>query len=198
MSTPYEVLGVPQEASPDEIKQAYRRLSMLHHPDRQGDPEVFKRIKAAYEVLSDPERRLQFDTSGTTTQAPSLRQMAERMVPGLAQEALAGAFIPEWVDMLELMTQKVQDQIRAAGVEQDKAVQGRAKWASLGKRFKRKGGGENMIAGMIASQVEAAEKFLENNTQRQLLLLEVLEVLKDYSYSSEGSTTITFRIGGIL
>jgi molecular chaperone DnaJ len=57
----YETLGVNKDASPDEIKSAYRKLAMEHHPDKGGDGEKFKSINEAYEILSNPERRSQYD-----------------------------------------------------------------------------------------------------------------------------------------
>jgi molecular chaperone DnaJ len=63
----YGVLGVPQDASEDDIKRAYRRLARELHPDVNGDPEAerrFKEIVAAYETLSDPARRRQYDLFG--------------------------------------------------------------------------------------------------------------------------------------
>jgi molecular chaperone DnaJ len=64
----YEVLGVPQTADEGEIKKAYRRLAMKYHPDRnQGDAEAeerFKQVQAAYEVLSDPQKRTAYDRFG--------------------------------------------------------------------------------------------------------------------------------------
>jgi molecular chaperone DnaJ len=63
----YEVLGVSREASDDDIKKAYRRLARELHPDVNGDPaagERFKRITAAYQVLSDPSKRRQYDMRG--------------------------------------------------------------------------------------------------------------------------------------
>jgi molecular chaperone DnaJ len=64
----YRILGVARNAGPDEIKSAYRKLAMKHHPDRnQGNTEsetVFKEINEAYEVLSTPEKRQVYDQYG--------------------------------------------------------------------------------------------------------------------------------------
>ena len=64
----YEVLGVSRDASPEEVKRAYRRLARQHHPDaNQGDGGAeaeFKSVAAAYEVLSDPDRRRNYDRFG--------------------------------------------------------------------------------------------------------------------------------------
>ena len=65
----YEVLGVSREASDQEIKSAYRRLAMQHHPDRNPDnqeeaEEKFKEITEAYSVLADSQKRAAYDRFG--------------------------------------------------------------------------------------------------------------------------------------
>src|SRR5579863_3452452 len=60
----YEVLGVSKGASPDEIKKAYRRLAVQHHPDRGGDETKFKAVSESYEVLKDPSKRQRYDQFG--------------------------------------------------------------------------------------------------------------------------------------
>ena len=60
----YETLEVEKTASQKEIKKAYFRLSKLHHPDKGGDEHKFKEISAAYEILSDPDKREKYDQYG--------------------------------------------------------------------------------------------------------------------------------------
>jgi curved DNA-binding protein CbpA len=59
--THYQVLGVPESASEDEVRQAYRRLAKAAHPDVAGDAEQFRRIAEAYDVLTDPVQRAAYD-----------------------------------------------------------------------------------------------------------------------------------------
>ena len=64
----YEILGVSKTASNDEVKSAYRKLAMQHHPDRNPDnkesEEKFKEATEAYEVLSDANKRSRYDQFG--------------------------------------------------------------------------------------------------------------------------------------
>jgi molecular chaperone DnaJ len=69
--SPYEALGVSKNASQDEIKKAYRKLVREVHPDKNpGNEERFKEVQSAYDVLSDPEKRAQYDRLGSTNGRP--------------------------------------------------------------------------------------------------------------------------------
>jgi len=60
----YKLLNVNKEASDSEIKKSYRKLAKENHPDKGGDAEKFKQIAEAYEVLSNKDKRTQYDTFG--------------------------------------------------------------------------------------------------------------------------------------
>jgi len=65
----YKTLGISKDASSEEIKKAYRKLALKYHPDRGGGEEAseeFKKVNEAYQVLSDPQKRSQYDQFGKT------------------------------------------------------------------------------------------------------------------------------------
>ncbi|HEY8718771.1 molecular chaperone DnaJ [Pengzhenrongella sp.] len=72
MSDYYQILGVARDASPEQIKKAYRKLAREHHPDvaeAEGSEDMFKDVSRAYEVLSNPEKRRQYDMGSDPSSA---------------------------------------------------------------------------------------------------------------------------------
>jgi curved DNA-binding protein len=85
----YQILGVPREASQDDVQRAYRRLARSLHPDVNKDPaaeERFKDVSEAYDVLSDPQTRRRYDAFG-----PDFRQVPEDVDAETWRRAQAGA-----------------------------------------------------------------------------------------------------------
>ena len=87
----YETLGVPKNASEEEIKKAYRKLAMKHHPDRNhGDTAKeaeakFKEVKEAYEMLSDSQKRAAYDQYGHAGVDPNMRGPGAEGFGGFAE-----------------------------------------------------------------------------------------------------------------
>lgn len=92
-TSPYETLGVETTASSGEIRKAYRRLSLIYHPDKNPSPEVhelaeaaFKDIVAAFEIIGDPEKRAIFDDFGQETLAEAFTNEESYMKYGQKNE----------------------------------------------------------------------------------------------------------------
>lgn len=64
MTNYYKVLGLDESATESEIKKAYKKLAIKYHPDKGGDPEKFNKISEAYQVLSCPEKKGEYDNFG--------------------------------------------------------------------------------------------------------------------------------------
>jgi curved DNA-binding protein len=102
----YQILGVPKNATSDEIKKAYRKLAMQYHPDRNPGKEKwandkFKEINEAYAILGDPEKRGQYDQFGTIGNAgdifgsPFTRGTFEDMMRDFGGAGLRFAFLDD-------------------------------------------------------------------------------------------------------
>ncbi|MBK8259441.1 MAG: molecular chaperone DnaJ [Polyangiaceae bacterium] len=76
MRDPYDVLGVERSATQDEIKSAFRKAAIQHHPDKNPDDpsaqQRFKEVNAAYQILSDPQKRAAFDRMGAAAFDPTV------------------------------------------------------------------------------------------------------------------------------
>lgn len=67
----YDVLGVSKSATQEEIKKSYRKLASQHHPDKGGDTAKFQEIQTAYDTLSDPNKRAEYDNPNPFGQSPN-------------------------------------------------------------------------------------------------------------------------------
>jgi len=95
----YERLGLEAEASTREIKSAYRKMSVVHHPDKNGGGDAaiakFREITEAYEILSDPEKRVLYDHGGIGAARKGLQAQEEGALERLHHAVLALCFLTE-------------------------------------------------------------------------------------------------------
>lgn len=97
----YDILEVSRDATPAEIKSAYRRLARLYHPDVSGDPAAaakFARISEAYQVLIDPEKRRLYDRNGASGDLPDPSVIAARVARRAYTQAKADQIVNEWLE----------------------------------------------------------------------------------------------------
>jgi len=177
---PYTELDVPVDASLETIKQRYRTLAQMHHPDKGGDEELFKLIKLAYEILSDPIRRKQYDITGetTTTNAKdeavaNIVQILLHIVPNLNvdQDDLIHIAEMETRAMLNLVNKDI-------GVTERYILN----LEKVANKLRIKTEGENILNGFIVNQIKQRKQELVAFQHRVQVCNLMLEILKDYEY----------------
>jgi len=83
----YKILGVERDASQDDIKKAFRKLAAIHHPDKGGDADLFKKILHAYQILYDNVSRAKYDNDGVVEQFTE-----EQQIQMMARDGLISIF----------------------------------------------------------------------------------------------------------
>jgi len=146
--TLYEILGVASDANPDDIKLAFRLSASKNHPDRGGDPKVMAEINRAYETLSDPERREQYDRTGDGNKPETDEDVANtRFLQMLAEAVFRGERYHQYIsDLLRSQIVTAQDILK-------RMVRDENTLNSLHKKATRKDGGPNKVQMVIENQL---------------------------------------------
>lgn len=176
--SPYETLGVSKSADDATIKDAFRSLASQHHPDRGGDPEVMSRVNVAYEVLSDPARRKQYDATGTTQKAPSLDHQAIAAIFQATNAWMGSEDGNNVVAFIGACLSNGRAQIQGNLKKLDR-LEPRIR-RELG-RLKRRGQGDNFIAGTLESELAKFPAARVNLEAQLTVVVRAEEMMRDYS-----------------
>lgn len=167
---PYDELGLTPDATPDEVKAAYRARAMKHHPDRGGDPDRMMSVQAAYGTLKDPEQRDRYDTTGGLEDTPA----EERLMQLIRSAVDNGNWRIDIVEDMRLQLRGVMRSVINANDEHLREVE------ELSGRIGRVVGGPRMDWA-IQSKVTHLETVIKANELEYSLIEEVLALLVDYS-----------------
>jgi curved DNA-binding protein CbpA len=195
---PYAALGLPRDATPEQVNEAYRRQAKAAHPDQGGTVEEFTALKRAHLVLSDPGRRAKYDRTGEVDDGASNPDVKALEI---IMAVLSAVFTSDQdvlhTDLRAIIVENIQrnrgEPVKA--LSKNQTAIGRARRAQ--KRFIKKGDGENIIARMIGSYIADAELGAERLQQQIAILDRALEIVQDYRFDPEavmrvmpmGSTT---------
>lgn len=199
----YDVLGVARDAEQANIRRAHRNLIKAHHPDHGGDPDTFRTIQTAYEVLSDPERRKRYDDTGDagdlTQQTNVERAAALEMLAALAVEAL-GRYDAKVVDMrkrmcdmLDQATKDADRNLTIAKTQHERHKADIAKARELRARWKPKSPGDDVIGSMLDGHIATLEAKAQEHYNEQIAKRELtqrahklaLDILSGYDYTTD-------------
>ena len=187
----YTLLGVSRSASTKAIHAAYRRQSKGFHPDAGGSVEQFTRLRLARDVLTDPNRRARYDSTGAFDQTPAdnkraqlLGLLAQQLGSMLAETAKQGAQLTE-VDLAAILRLRISNQMNTVQ-EKLKTLRSEAEQLrQLIPRWKAPRGEENVIASVIVGQLGQAEQQAKMMEAHVVMLAELLVLFDGYRFEHD-------------
>lgn len=176
----YDTLGVPTDASADDIKAAFRRKASEHHPDKGGAADLMAAVNRAYEVLGDQQRREQYDATGDDAEVDRNQQVANIVMSAFAQILANGSehgVLQQTKDFLRS---------RAAALKTDTAKHERnvAKLQRQRDKVKRKEG-VNLYHGLIDNQLSNLDDLIRETDKAIGLLTDALAALDAYEANEQ-------------
>lgn len=188
---PYALLGIARSASEAVIKTAYRRAVQTAHPDRGGDPDAFIAIVRAFGLLSDPESRRLYDTTGIVDDEgvrnarADVRVILADMFDAAVQSAVASRLDLMQVNFIEEMLEAVRAGLGETRRSHERMGHEIAGLKALRARIHRPDGDENLFVMRIDEQIEGKAAELAQLGRRVALLETAIVELGNYQSETE-------------
>ena len=183
---PYTELDVPVDASLEEIKQRFRTLAHMHHPDKGGNEEVFKSIKLAYEILIDPIRRKQYDLTGDAI----FSNLKDEAITNIVQIILHAItiFDPDHDDLIQIAENRTREMLDRESNHITNTKHNIQNLEKVLTKLRIKTDSENILQDVVANQIRERKKDLLVYQQNVHACTLMLEILKDYEYGFKNLT----------
>lgn len=195
---PYEALGVGRDASPEDIKRAYRRKAQETHPDKGGSAVKFVPVQRAYALLASPSRKAEYDKTGRDpgehraeedSRTKMLRRIAS-MFLGACEELNPETDhiierVQEAIENIGINTRRDIDKLRARVAKLERAKP-RLKWKNKGA--------ENVLVGVLDSQITKLNEAIERGEEEMANISLMLLLLAEYDWEVDEQGMINMSI----
>ena len=176
---PYEVLGVSKNATDAEIKKAYRTLSKSNHPDKMGDASAQARINAAWDILSDPERKKRYDETGQTSMTEFLSRVMALLNNAMNQiiEQVPDVETHDIIGSCKSLIRSMRDQANNSIKNSNNSLMKSEKVLSRTKTKK-----DQIIILFLQTRVNLIKTEIKQAEEQVEFFSKVLVLLEDYTY----------------
>jgi curved DNA-binding protein CbpA len=179
----YETLGVPPDATPEEIKAGYRMAASKAHPDKPGGSDVaMQQVNRAYDTLRDPESRQQYDETGSDSSGPSLQQKAMQVFTVMLDELVENE-AP--VNIVKSIKAKIEEVRRQLDKRQEQANKKRERLQKRRAKVRTKGGAANLVHHIIDAKIEALDAQLQTITESRAINQALVGMIEAYEDDEE-------------
>lgn len=181
MKKHYETLGVPEDADVVTIKKAYRRLARKYHPDVSKEPDAkerFQEVQAAYDTLSDPEKRARYDRTGEDgPRTPTLEERVQALVAQVITQIICSEFDGNIVaEMTRHFNEQISESEKNNSKLKDKIAKLQRRRGKISTKLK-----ENLFHQIIDEQIQKMERMIEGNYGAAQACKTALKILADYT-----------------
>jgi len=193
----YETLGVTPEATPEDIKRAFRKKASEAHPDREGgSTEQMQAVNKAWEVLGDPQKRAHFDATGQDQEGPTVDDEARNMLMHLFGAALDAdvrdvlANVRQTLELARANLSKMQSDVKAK----------RERLVKRTGKVKAKTG-ENLVQMLIDQKCNDMAEAIQHMGRGLMVNQKAQEMLKDFESDPEpvfvhSATSAAYNVNG--
>jgi curved DNA-binding protein CbpA len=178
MNYHYETLRINRDATPGQIKAAYKKWAQTLHPDKGGGIDSFQKLQEAYRVLSNPELRARYDRGESTGPVETTEQKARTRLATMFAQAAAAARDDK--DMIEMIRTAIQSGTEKAKQDVIIANSKIKKLEHTLSRVTYKGAGINLLEGVINQQIRAHNEQISQLQAEIDLVDTVTGMLDDY------------------
>jgi curved DNA-binding protein CbpA len=184
----YDVLGVGKDATPADIKKAYRRKAKSEHPDAGGSAEKFTELTLAYECLSDDEKRERYDRTGETGGSSIDQELNQSLsvatgaINAVMQEINRRGLKLENFDVLGDAMKTIDAQIDATEEKVKQHELEGAKLERLSLKFKAKKGKTNRLGPILMAQSKDQFRQAEISKQACVMLRKAHDILSEHNF----------------
>ena len=181
----YDTLGVAKDASPAEIKKAYRRKAKTAHPDAGGSAEKFGALSRAHRILSDEEKREKYDRTGKVDDGPDQSLSAAMTLIDQCFTNVVSRDNALRLDIIEEVQQLLSEQslsVQKHIVDFDLGIE-RLKLVRV--RMSKKGASEDLLGKLIDTKVEHLKVMKAGASERLEAIRKAKEIVSDYTDKPE-------------
>jgi len=181
----YDTLGIDEDADPDEIKKAYKSKAQKHHPDKNGgDDSQFKQIAKAFDILSDKQRRKQYDECGTTENNGSIEAQAVSNLNSLFVDVLEHPDIFH-ADIIKMINDVIKQKIAECKIGIRSAEKKIRRLKKINKKIKHKKKGRDLFKTVIKNEINNCNRKINSYKNTEAVSSVMMEMLSHYEFDYE-------------
>jgi curved DNA-binding protein CbpA len=177
----YETLGVAKDATKDVVKKAFRRKAKEHHPDAGGDAKQFHAVELAHRILTDEEKRRDYDATGKVDDQPDTIDSAAMTIISTLVERFLDDVEAKHKDLIAEMRKAINGEIEQAMRSQREGQEYIARATDLQKRFK----GPEILRRVVERRIDQAKGAVSQLDKQIAIRRKALKMLADAAFEVE-------------